>query len=305
MPDSQPALAVVIVNFGSHDLIEPNVLGLDLDWVSSRVVIVDNFRSADDSAAIAEVCARHGWALVRNPVNLGFGAAMNVGVARARELGCSVFLLLNPDASIERDSLEELYERAVADPLALRSPRVDRPDGTRWFDGATVLIRQGRTSTAAGSISSAPFGWISGACLVVHEELWERVGGFDESFFLYWDDVDLSWRCVEVGGRLVVDSDLVAVHSVGGTQRGAGKSALYVFHNCRNRLVFAGIHLTRVQTLRWILGSWRYAWAVVNRGGRREFARNAVPLAGAAVGGTVAGATWAIVRMICAVRTTA
>lgn len=293
-PSAPPKLGVIVVNYGSHDLVEANLAGLGFGDIASSVVIVDNFTTAEESRRIAEVCESHGWVLVQNERNVGFGAAMNAGVGRAQDLGCTVFLLLNPDATLSEEDLAGLYERSVADPLCLLSPRIVHPDGSRWFDGGTVLVEKGRTSTAVGSDSSASRGWLSGACLMVHDELWRLAGGFDDDYFLYWEDVDLSWRCAAVGGRVAVAHDLTAVHSVGGTQRGAGKSPTYVYYNCRNRLVFASKHLTRRQVLSWLASSGGHAYKVMLRGGRRSFLRRPAALVAAAIGGTVAGAAKAV-----------
>jgi len=84
--------------------------------------------------------------------------------------------------------------------------------------------------------------WLSGACFAMHRDLWTTVAGFDDDYFLYWEDVDLSYRVVKAGGRLAVRQDLVAVHDVGGTQHDVtqrAKSSTYYYYSCRNRLVFA------------------------------------------------------------------
>ena len=129
---------------------------------------------------------------------------------------------------------------------------------------------------------------------MVHEELWQRLGGFDDAYFLYWEDVDLSWRCREVGGRLGVRTDLSVVHSVGGTQRDVGKSPIYVYYNCRNRMVFAAKHLPRRTVVDWLVRSPGYAWRVVQRGGLRDLARRPFPLIWAAFRGTAAGSITAL-----------
>jgi GT2 family glycosyltransferase len=124
--------------------------------------------------------------------------------------------------------------------------------------------------------------------------LWERLGGFDEDYFLYWEDVDLSHRCDLLGGRLIVRADLTAVHDAGGTQdraSGRAKSATYYYYNCRNRLVFAAKHLGRRDQLRWLVRTPADARRVLLRGGRRQLAhpgRTVWP----ALTGSLAGAGW-------------
>jgi N-acetylglucosaminyl-diphospho-decaprenol L-rhamnosyltransferase len=238
---------------------------------------------------VTALARREGWALIAPALNLGFGAGMNAGVSHLISRGCQRLLLLNPDALIDEAGVRTLAEGCAANPASLQSPRIERPDGTVWFAGGTIDLDTGRTSTRRGSDSSTANGWLTGACLMVHASLWQWLGGFDERYFLYWEDVDLSWRCAEAGGALVVREDVTVVHGVGGTQTGAGKSPAYVYFNIRNRMLFAATHLDRRRVLRWFLHSPGYAAAILQRGGRRDLARNSGPLLLAALRGSWRG----------------
>lgn len=287
-------VGIVVVNYGSSNLLAQNLAGLGDDSDAARIVVVDNFSSPAEREALDALAALHGWTVVPLRRNVGFGAAMNAGVARAMELGAERFLLINPDAQIEEPVIIELARDSAEDPTSIVCPRIVHPDGSTWFSGGTVLVERGRTSTAAGSDSSAPGGWLTGACMMISAELWRTLGGFDNQYFLYWEDVDLSWRCTDAGGRLKVRDDLTVVHSVGGSQEGSGKSPLYVYFNCRNRLIFAAKHLTRRQVFAWLASSPNYAWAVMSRSGRRAVARKPVAMLSAAVRGTWAGCLGAL-----------
>jgi GT2 family glycosyltransferase len=283
-------IAVVVVNYGPPDLLERNVAGLG----PVPVVVVDNHKTDADSAAVARLAARHGWDLRAQPANVGFGAGMNIGAAAAVALGADVLLLLNPDAVVEPDVVEQLRLAALADPDTLITPLLLRPDGSVWFRGGLISLPAGGLRRHPGTIPDRHSEWLTGACLAVHRGLWERLGGFDEDYFLYWEDVDLSHRCERLGGRLVVRTDLTAVHDAGGTQPDAGgraKSAVYYFYNCRNRLVFAAKHLDRRDRLRWLLRTPADVRRVVLRGGRRQLIhprRTVWP----ALTGALAGAGW-------------
>lgn len=296
VPSDLPSrLGVVVVNYGSHRLIESNLGALANGLSDFVAVVVDNFTTSEEASAIAQTCKRSGWVLVANETNVGFGAAMNIGLDAACNLGADILLMINPDASISSQGVEELVRLVRADSTIMVSPTILRPDGETWFGGGSVLVAQGLTTTRAGSDSTAPNGWLTGACLAVQTSLWSKIGGFDEDYFLYWEDVDLSWRCVAAGGALVVASDILATHTVGGTQSSLGKSSLYVFYNCRNRLVFASKHLNSRDQKRWLWVSGRYARSVILRGGRKNFVRRPLRLVAAAVGGTASGA-WYLLR---------
>lgn len=301
--------AIVVVNYGSHGLLEQNLAGID-----ARVVVVDNYSGPQERAEVAALARREDWELLTPATNLGFGAGMNLGVAHAVEAGADVLVLINPDVRAEHDSLDALVAHAHREPLTLLSPRILRPDGRVWFAGGEVLVEQGRTITT-GADSSTPNGWLTGACLTVHRDLWTRIGGFDADYFLYWEDIDLSWRVTRSGGRLVVRDDIDVVHSIGGTQHSPvsitsgpgrtgeghssitryvngktpGKSTTYIHFNCRNRLVFAAKFLNDRDYHRWLWRSPTYARLVLLRGGRRQLLRHPIGPVLAAVRGSVEG----------------
>ncbi len=289
---SEGPTAVVVVNYGASSLLESN-LGQVADEVPGLVVVVvDNFTDEAEQAAVRGLCERRGWLPVTSPTNVGFGSGMNLGVRVALEHGASEVLLLNPDARIDAESLDRLVAVVRAEPLTMAGPVLRTASGALWSDGHDLYLDRGRmraTRKREGSPRVAE--WLTGACLVLSATLWERVGGFDDRYFLYWEDVDLSWRVLEVGGRLQVVRDAVAVHDEGGTQVRSSERALsttYYFYNIRNRLVFAAHHLPVRDRLRWALTAPAEAWAVLLRGGRRQLVHSPGPWR-AAVTGTAAG----------------
>lgn len=276
---------VVVVSYASSTLLERNLLLLSWD-PRLRVVVVDNYSSDHEREQIRALASEHGWELVPRP-NLGFGAGMNAGAERALGLGCDALLLLNPDVTIDRDTAAALLDQARRSPDALVTPALHHPDGRAAFAEGTLDLRIGTTRTRP-PLAPGLERWLSGACLAVSGALWDRLGGFAEEYFMYWEDLDLCHRVQVAGGSLVVRDDLVAVHAVGGTQ-GAGKSALYRHYNCRNRLLFAARHLEPEQARRWIRPSLSYAWQVALRDGRRAIVKRPLRAVYPVVTGTMSG----------------
>lgn len=292
-------LGIVVVSFGSASLLRANLAGLDRTAMRtpSTVVVVDNFRGSGARDAVRAVSHEHGWELVENATNAGFGTAANAGVARATALGCTAVVVVNPDAAVDAHVLDELAEQLAASPHTLVSPRVLRPDGRPWFTGGRIDLRAGRTRNVDLPATERTEGWLSGACLAADTSWWRTLGGFDDDYFLYWEDVDLSYRCTRAGGSLLVRQDLEVLHDVGGTQEptagGRAKSSTYYYYNCRNRLLFAARHLGPGDVRRWLLGQPAYAWSVLMRGGRRQLLRPWTPVS-AAVRGSFSGARFAV-----------
>jgi GT2 family glycosyltransferase len=292
-PDAPPIVAIVVVNYGSSALLADNLVPLSRAVPGALVVVVDNRTTEDERSRVSALAAGGGWLTVLPDGNKGFGGGMNLGVARARESGARCFLLLNPDATIAADQLSALVERGSGHPLTMLSPRIVRPDGSRWFDGADLYLDDGRIHSRRRREQLAPTRWepwLSGACLLVSDELWDLVGGFDEEYFLYWEDVDLSHRVLAAGGALEVCDDIVAIHAEGGTQgegherEGGAKSGTYYYYNIRNRMLFASRNLEPGDLRRWRRLSLAVAWEVLLQGGRRQFLRSPIALTSGARG---------------------
>ncbi|MEW9263508.1 glycosyltransferase family 2 protein [Kineococcus endophyticus] len=283
-------LGIVVVNYGDPAVLERHLLRHDLRSLG-RIVVVDNFSSAAYRDAVDALCRRRGLDAVLRPANDGFGAGVNAGAAHALAAGCDALLVVNPDLRLDPAVAAALHAEVRAHPSRLVAPRIVREDGRLWFDGAEVSLRTGRTARTGRLTGPDLVPWLTGACLAVHRDLWETVGGFAPEYFLYWEDVDLSLRVQRAGGEVAVRRDLLAVHAVGGTQAGRHKSPVYVEFHCRNRLLFARRHLGVRAALRQALDAPRYAAEVLRRDGWRRLLTDRAPVR-AAVRGTLAG--WAV-----------
>jgi GT2 family glycosyltransferase len=282
------ALAVVIVNYGSHELLAQNLAPLTRARPDLAVVIVDNLSTPAERAAVTALSAAEGWHLELPDGNEGFGTGMNRGVARVEGLGRTHVLLLNPDALIDAKAVTALLAASEADDDAMVAPRILRPDGSLWSAGSDLYLADGRIRSRRRreeGTTARIEPWLSGACLLLSIALFRRAGGFDDAYFLYWEDVDLSHRVTAAGGRLVLLDDVMAVHAEGGTQGAGGqssgeaKSTVYYFHNIRNRMLYAARHLEDDDLRAWRRNAPRVAWEILLQGGRRQFLSSRAALA--------------------------
>lgn len=283
--------ALLVVSYGSHELVEDGLTRTAMPD-GTLIVVVDNYTSDPEREAMRTLAGRYGWILLEPDENLGFGGGMNLAAHEAIARGATSLVLLNPDAYLEADGVAALDALTRAHPQAIISPLVLRPDGSHFASlmevdldtGALRRVRDGSRYTRSEL-------WVSGACVALSTDLWRRVDGFDDDYFLYWEDVDLSVRVAKAGGTVRVAEQVRAVHSPGGTQeRGgkSGKSATYYFYNVRNRLVFAAKHSDLADVPRWRRSALPAAYGILLRGGRRQFlnpARTFWP----ALTGTLAG----------------
>ena len=226
---AHPEVAAVIVSYNVADLLVRCVASLRADGVD-RIVVVDN-ASADRSVSAIRA-ADPGVEVVALPKNLGYGAGVNCGVARTRE---PFVLVMNPDVEVEPGSTKVLLDALVADPgLGIVGPGIETPEG--------VLYPSARTFPALGDAAghaflhfvwpSNPFSrryrmldwdhgdardvdWVAGTHLLARRAAWDRVGGFDEAFFMYMEDVDLCWRLHRAGWRVGYEPAARIRHAIG------------------------------------------------------------------------------------------
>lgn len=191
----------VVVTFESADRLESC---LDSVRGHTQVFVVDN-ASADRSAEIAEAA---GARVARNVDNRGFAAAANQGAALGR---ADLILFLNPDATLASRDLALLIG-ALDDPsVGAAGPRLVRSDGSEqrawwpfpspalaWREALGLERLRTRRPAADGSVD-----FVVGACLLVRRDAFERLGGFDERFWLYGEEADLCRRLRDSGLRVV------------------------------------------------------------------------------------------------------
>ena len=276
---------IVVVNYGSSALLIQNLTPVSTHTPEATCFVVDNFTSIDEQAQVVRICAERGWTPILLSENSGFGEGVNAGARVAEDAGVSLLVVLNPDATIDRESLRRLVSAVDEDLNLMVSPVVRWPDGRTWFNGSDLYLSDGRMGNPrrrADRPDDRYLEWLTGACFALSMDLWRRVGGFDNDYFLYWEDVELSYRAVEAGGRLLVDQAAVAVHDEGGThpgrKPGRAKTELYYYYNIRNRLVFAAKNIDDPALDKWLSETLRVSYEILLQGGRRQFLRPVAPL---------------------------
>ncbi len=199
-----------------------------------EVVLVEN--GTDDSTARAAAQSVGGTFLAAGS-NLGYGGAANLGAAGATQ---PWIVVANPDVVWHPGSLDMLLEAARRHPEAgAVGPAVLNLDGTRYPSArALPSLRQGvghallgrlwptnpwtgayqRRQETAGDIERTA-GWLSGACLLLRREAFEQIGGFDEGYFMFFEDVDLGERLGRAGWSNLYVPDAEVTHAQGTSWR--------------------------------------------------------------------------------------
>jgi GT2 family glycosyltransferase len=150
-------------------------------------------------------------AVVKLGSNLGFGASCNKAVELARG---STLLFLNPDVRLETDTLAVLVDAMDRDGAAVIAPLLVDNAGTAAISGG-IVPADPLTSRLPTRRSTRPESFVTGACFLVKAAAFHEVGGFDERFFLFCEEIDLQLRLQAVGHRVELCAETIAHHAGG------------------------------------------------------------------------------------------
>jgi N-acetylglucosaminyl-diphospho-decaprenol L-rhamnosyltransferase len=198
------------------------------------VVVVDNASKDDSIVSVKETFADTKVITLDN--NLGYGSAVNIGTD---SLQTDYILVMNPDVNLTPQAFLTLKKVLDEnDDAALVGPKLIYPDGgfypsARSFPSYTTAfahaflgifwknnkwskryrLEEGATSPAW--LQRREVDWVSGACFLVRRVAFEAINGFDTGYFMYVEDLDLSWRLKEAGWRILFEPESVVVHDQG------------------------------------------------------------------------------------------
>jgi GT2 family glycosyltransferase len=208
--------SVIIVSYNGCDQLQGCLRSLQDDLHEGYEVIVVDNASQDGSVEMLRRDFPH-ITLIANPTNAGFGGGNNSGASYAQG---RYLAFLNPDTRIEPGWLEALISALEADPTAglatskillLDDPgRINTCGNEVHISGLTLCRGMGMPSSAYHQVEEV--GAVSGAAFAIRRELFERIGGFDPSFFLYMEDTDLSLRARLAGFRCLFVPGSVVYH---------------------------------------------------------------------------------------------
>ena len=237
-------MAAVIVNYNAGAHLVACVASLKTAGVR-EIVVADN-ESTDGSIA-SLTAADPEVRLVRTGGNVGYGSAANSGAANSGAansgaadpgeggLAPEFLLICNPDTVFHPESITELASALDSHPRAgVVGPRIDTPKGevypsARTFPNVTDSIGHGFLGifwrnnpwsrrylmTDRSMDRPSVVDWVSGSCMFTRRKAFDEIGGFDESFFMYAEDVDLCRRLAEKGWETLYAPSARVTHAQG------------------------------------------------------------------------------------------
>lgn len=269
-------VGILLLNWNTWEVSQSCLHSLRLlDHPAWKVVVVDN-NSVDGSAdQIAEAFPE--VELLRQHENLGFAGGNNVGMRYLLDAGAEAVWILNNDTVVDPACLDCLLAELEQDPgVGVVTHRIDYvdPPGRLWYAGGTIRghslrathDRQGLPVSEAGVARDVDF--VCACSQLVRREVLEQLGGFNDSFFAYCEDVDWCLRARAAGVRMRYLPEPVIVHLVSAATRkntlgseGGSISAVAHYLNARNRTYLLRLHARGWRALSgWTIWAMFHAW---------------------------------------------
>lgn len=250
-----PRAAIVVPSWNTRDLLAACLQSIadTCAGIEAETIVVDNGSRDGSSDLVRERFP--GVRVVQNTENAGFARACNQGIAATT---APYVLLLNSDARLLPGSLQALLARAEAQPrCAIVGALIRNADGTfqASFSDFPSLAQELLMLTGVGRLLYGPWypsheageqrgalsvAWISGAAMLVRRAGMEAVGGFDERYFMYAEEMDLCCRCVRAGWEVWYEPAAVVLHLGGASGRSQPAQREIQLYSSRVR--FYGTH---------------------------------------------------------------
>jgi len=232
------ALGVVIIHYGRAEPTRQCLQSVldDPSRIIRHIAIVDNFGNLKPSEFSNNVT------LVQRPDNPGFGGGANAGVkALGKVADCLGFVVMNNDLVINAGFLDAANEAlAPEDVGAVGGPvlvGLNQPE--LWYAGRVIRPLTGtvhQSHSKADACRRHEVGFVPGTAIAVRADAWFEIDGFDSSYFLYNEDIDLCLRLQRAGRRLLFEPGMSCLHDLGETTGSSHRSALYLEQITRTRL---------------------------------------------------------------------
>lgn len=251
------SIAIVILNFnGEKDTLEclKSIDKLETDGFELLTIVVDNGSTKTFSFGNFQ------FKLIRNKYNLGFSGGNNVGIRYALKNNVDYICILNNDTIVDKSLVLELLKLAQSDEsIGIVAPKIYFAKGYEFHKNRYEESEKGKVIWYAGGVMDwrnvigvhrgvdevdhgqyekvQETDFASGCCMFVKSEVFQKIGFFDEKYFLYYEDNDLSQRAKREGFRIVYSPKAVLWHKNAGSAGGSG-SELQDYYITRNRLLF-------------------------------------------------------------------
>lgn len=238
-------IVVVILNFKVKNLALKCINSVKKSsWENLEIVMVDN--NSQDGLE-EETNKLEGVKFIQTGKNLGYTGGNNIGIKKGLEMGAELILILNPDTTISKDIVEILAKSLEKEDAGIIGPKIYFSSDSEkkiWyaggvFDTANVIgSHRGVNEEDHGQYNKIEeTDYVSGAAMMVKAEVFNKIGFFDERYFLYYEDSDFCFRARKAGFKIIYNPKAIVYHE-NAKSTGLG-SPLQDYFITRNRMYFA------------------------------------------------------------------
>jgi GT2 family glycosyltransferase len=228
----KPLVSIIIINYNGKKLLKDCLESIKkINYPNYQIILVDNNSSDGTHEYVKENYPE--ISMIRLDSNFGFAYPNNVGAKKSQG---EFLLFLNNDTIVEPDFLDSLVTVINSDQnIAICQSMLLKPDGQvdssgDFIDSIGVAFSTFEKIKETREIFSA-----KAASMIVRRDVFEKLGGFDEKFFISFEDVDLSWRARIMGYRILINPKSVVYH-LGGQTTNKLKEEI-IFHGLKNQLI--------------------------------------------------------------------
>lgn len=213
--------SIIIINYNTAQLILDciNSIFLLQDFFNFEIIVVDNGSSKSDVNILNNRLDKN-IKFIKSGINLGFSGGNNLGAKYAT--GKYLFFL-NSDTIIKKNIFNDILKIFLRDKMVgIISPRLINLDGSLQaksygpFPSIKYLLYKNIISKNDNDFPKH-IDWVSGAALFIRRDIFDKIGGWDDGFFLYLEDVDLCWMVKKLGYKIILDDSTEIIHLQGGS----------------------------------------------------------------------------------------
>lgn len=241
-------VAIVILNYKVKDEVIECLNSIKKStYKNLNVIVIDNASNDGLDQAIKSFPQ---ITYIQNSSNLGYTGGNNIGIKKALEMRTDYVLVLNPDTIIDKDSIANLLKVAEDEGAGISGPKIlfgDRK--TIWYAGGLIDlnnilgVHRGVDEKDQGRYDEVrQTEFVSGAAIFIRSDIFDKIGLFDERYFLYLEDLEFCFRAKMKNIKILYNPKAVVYHK-NAKSTGLG-SPLQDYYISRNRLLFAFTYLS-------------------------------------------------------------
>ncbi|MAS35257.1 MAG: glycosyl transferase [Anaerolineaceae bacterium] len=264
----QPDVSIIVLNYNRReDTLECLRSLQHQTYLYTRVILVDNASTDGTVEAVRSLYPM--VEVIETGQNLGFTGGNNVGIQHALDDGADYILLLNNDTVVAPDMIEQMVSVMEQDSsVAITGPTIyyyEQPEmiwsaggSIDWKRGLTFMVGEGEEDKGQFGTEPREVEFATGCALMVRRDVWEQVGLLDDTFFMYYEEVEWCVRARRHGMKIVHVPMAMMWHKISLQGRETTPGAYYYL--TRNRLLFLSQSHASLQTWLYTLGDYARTW---------------------------------------------